>query len=140
MKDVVVDVGVMKLYDQPKDDCFRSFFSWLCAKGTLVASKGLVSEYGRQGNQLVFVLISRLQREGRYVLAANREIKDFKRDKHFKYTCNKQDIPHARLVFLSPRKRLISIDKKMVSDVNRFPKVDGVKACACHRPADCCDE
>jgi len=114
MKDVVVDASVMRLYDQPKD--------------------------GRSGREPIWVLLNELSRSGRYTVVPNAKLNAFKRDTHFRYTCNRSDIPHARLAFLSSRKHLVALDRKLVSDVRRFPRVDGSKPCACRRPPPGCCE
>lgn len=134
-KDIVIDTNVIRLYDKPKDKRFLAFFKWLREKGTLGVSKKLIAEYGGTGNRLIFVLINELQKKGRYDLIPNKKIKEFKKDKNFNYTCNNKDIYHARLVFLSKRKLLVGFDTKLVNDINRFKKVDGVKPKACKKPS-----
>ena len=137
LKDVVIDTNVMRLYDKPKDPIFIAFFHWLRTRGTLTASRKLISEYG--GTQdLIFVLINELARCGRYNLVSNAKIREFTQDRHFNYTCNPRDIPHVRLVLVSHRKRLIAFDKRLKNDVNSSPKVDGLKPCACSQPRKCC--
>lgn len=138
IKDVVLDTNVMRLYDKPKDPAFQVFFRWLRSAGTLTASQKLIAEYCGSTNTLIFVLINELLRDKRYNLIPSQVIKEFSQDKNFHYTCNNKDHYHARLVFLSYRKRLIGLDKKLVNDVNAFPKVDGVKPCACRHPKYCC--
>lgn len=137
-KDIVIDTNVMRLYDSPKDDVFKKFFHWIRSKGILTMSRKLLLEYGGSGNQKIFVLINELQRKGRYNLIGNKTLKTFTRDRHFKYTCNYKDKHHAKLVFLSHRKRLIAFDDRLIGDVNSFPKINGVKPCACKKPDKCC--
>jgi len=137
-KDIVVDTSVMRLYDSPKDDVFKKLFQWLRLNGTLTMSKKLLLEYGRSGQRKIFILINELQRKGRYNLIRNKTLEAFTRDRHFKYTCNYKDKYHAKLVFLSHRKRLIAFDNPLIHDVNSFPKIDGIKPCACKRPDKCC--
>ena len=138
LKDVVIDTSVMRLYDKPKDPVFIKFFYWLRARGTLTSSRKLILEYGGTGNYRIFVLINELVRDGRYNLVPKAKIEEFTQDRHFNYTCNRRDIPHVRLVLVSHRKRLISFDKRLINDVNYFPKVDGLKPCACSQPRQCC--
>lgn len=138
LKDVVIDTTVMRLYDKPKDPVFITFFYWLRARGTLTASRKLISEYGGTRNDRIFVLINELTRDGRYNLVSKAKIGGFTQDRHFNYTCNRSDIPHVRLVMVSHRKRLIAFDKRLKNDVNSFPKVDGLKPCACSQPRQCC--
>ena len=137
-KDVVIDTNVMRLYDSPKDKVFKLFFKWLRTKGTLTMSKKLLIEYGGTGNQKIFILINELQRNGRYNLVDSNVLKSFNHDKNFSYTCNNKDKYHAKLVFLSYRKRLIAFDNAFVNDVNLYPKVNGIKPCACKSPSNCC--
>lgn len=103
----------------------------------LCISQKLLSEYVGTGNRNIQILLGRLVRDSdrnRLINVAPEAIKEFKGDKNFKYTCNKEDVYHSRLVFLSPRKKLISQDKKIVHDINRFKKVDGIKPEAREKP------
>jgi hypothetical protein len=134
-KDVVIDQNVMRLYGAAKDVAFISFFTWLRQKGTLTMSRSLLKEYGGGGHDLVFVLINEMTRDGRYNLIGNSEIDAFTDDRHYRYTCNGKDRSHARLVFLSFRKRLIAFDRALRSDVNNFKRIDGIQPCACKRPS-----
>lgn len=135
MTDMVIDSCVMRLYDQPKDARIRDLFVWLHGEGTLCVSRYLLSEYQRQGNTLVAALIDRLTRRGRFSCIGNAEINSYKRDRHYNYCCNGADRRHARVVFLSARKRLVSFDEKLRQDVNGFSKCDGIKPIAVAHPA-----
>jgi len=135
--DIVIDTNVMGLYDSPKDENIKRLFRWLRSDGILTMSKRLLTEYGRSGNQKIFVLINELQRKGRYNLISNSEIDSFTEDKHFNYKSNYKDRAHARLVFLSIRKKLIALDSPLVDDVNSFKKINGIKPCAC-KATSCC--
>jgi len=137
-KDIVIDANVMRLYDKPKDTSIKRLFLWLRKSGTLACNRLLIAEYNRSSNPLIMTLINELQRDGRYNLFANNTIYSFSMDTHFNYTCNRQDISNARLVFLSNRKRLVSFDKNLRKDINSFPKVSGTKPCACRVPNSCC--
>ncbi len=134
MKDIVIDTNVIRLYDTPADPRFKALFIWLSSSGTLSVSKKLLNEYFGTGNRLLAPLINRLIAGKRFVAIESSEIKAFTLDRHFRYTCNYKDRWHARLVFLTTRKRLVSFDIPLVKDVNRFRKVDGIKARACHVP------
>jgi hypothetical protein len=137
-RDIVIDNNIMSLYDSPKDENIKMLFRWLREEGTLTASKNLIKEYRQSGNQKLVILINELNRKGRYLLITKSEIDSFKIDRHFNYTCNYKDREHAKLVFLSIRKRLIANDNKLVHDVNSFKKVNGIKPCACKNPQNCC--
>lgn len=137
-KDIVVDANVMRLYDNPKHQDIRALFDWLASSGSLAISQKLLNEYVASTNGFVLVLINRLIRDGRYHMYPKRDLEGFTMDRHYRYTCNKKDIHHARLVFLSYRKRLISFDKKLRKDVNEFRRIDGIKPCACRNPRGCC--
>jgi len=134
LRDVVIDANVMRLYDRPKDKVFIVLFKWLRADGVLTVSQKLVMEYARADKPQIIILIGEMQREGRYNLISTSAIRAFDADRHFKYTCNRDDISHARTVFLSFRKKMISLDRRLVSDINKFKKIDGVKPAACTKP------
>lgn len=135
--DIVIDNDAMAQLSNPRQAEFRLLFQWLAEKGILTVSRKLVLEYGR-GNDRALTLINLLSRDGRYHLVRNEEIESFTADRHFKYTCNGKDIPHARLTFLSSRKRLVTLDLRLAADVNRFKKVDKIQPCACGAPKGCC--
>lgn len=137
-RDIVIDTNVMRLYDTPKDSIFIDFFKWIKEKAFLRMSQKLLIEYDRSGNKKILILINELQRKGRYALVRNQELNSFTDDRHFNYTCNHEDINHARLVFISNSKRLIAFDNNLVKDVNSYHKINGVKPCACKKPKKCC--
>ena len=125
-RDLVIDTNVLILYDNPPDEIFTDLFTWLANEGTLVVSQKLVVEYGRASHRLLPGLIDQLIKAKRFIRIGSQEIKDFN-DQHYRYRCNSEDVWHARLVFLSPRKRLVSFDDKLVDDVNNFKKVQKIK-------------
>jgi hypothetical protein len=133
-KDIVIDTNVMRLYDKPADKTFVDLFAWLGEKGTLTVSQKLINEYEGTGNRLLAGLIDRLTKSSRYNRINNSALKAFNEDRHYNYTCNGQDRWHARLVFLSIRKRLVSIDNRLVNDVNDFRRVSGIKPRATRSP------
>ena len=133
--DIVIDSGVMRLYDNPKDERIRNLFGWLHAQGVLAVNQRLVAEYVGQGNRLVAALLDHLGRQARLIRCSNAQLRAFKADRHFKYRCNIEDIDHARLVFISCRKRLVSFDNKLRLDINRFPRVNKIKPRAMARPS-----
>ena len=138
-KDIVIDTNVMRLYASAKDKTFKVFFRWLRFEGTLTMSRKLLTEYGRS-NQNILILVNELQRKGRYNLISNDDLQSYDGDRHFNYTCNYKDKLHARLVFLSKRKRLISFDIRLSNDVNSYKRIEGIKPCACNNPRECCYE
>lgn len=129
--DIVVDTDC---YVQKANPVFKRLFGWLRSQGTLTVSQKLITEYFRTDNRFIATLLNHLIREDRLIRVRTQELKAFKQDKHYKYTCNGQDRWHARLVFLSHGKRLVSLDNRLVNDVNKFKKVDGVKPRACRYP------
>ncbi len=133
-KDIVIDVNVMCLYDTKKRNKFTPLFFWLREKGSLVVGPSLLQEYGGSRKNAIMVLINELHREGRYDNIVRSRIKSFKEDRHFKYTCNFKDQEHAKVVFLSYRKKLVTLDNNLRADVNKFNKVDGIKPSACNNP------
>jgi len=132
--DIVVDTNVIRLYDAPADESFKDFFTWLKDKGSLAISQKLLNEYSGTGNRLLAALLNKLMQEGRHNPISNHALKAFKEDKHVKYTCNYSDIQHARLVFLSNRKKLVSFDNKLCADVNAFKKINGIQPAAERHP------
>ena len=134
-KDIVVDTNVIRLYDKPSDPQFKSLFKWLHEHGTLAISQKLLAEYIGIGNTLLAGLINRLIANGRLSHIGSKELKAFAEDRRYRYRSNARDHWHARLVFLSTRKLLVSIDKKLVNDVNGFKKLGGVKPRASSSPS-----
>jgi hypothetical protein len=139
----------MRLYSAPLDPKYLVLFKWLAASGELYISQKLVNEYIGTGNRNITVLLSQMLRNstnnsnlpaGRphvmpcMVKVSKKSIEGFTDDRRYNYTCNIEDQYHSKLVFLSPRKKLISQDKKIVSDVNRFKKVLGIKPEAQMKP------
>lgn len=138
IKDIVIDANVMCLYDKPKYPSILALFEWLKSTGTLAVSKSLITEYMGSSNQLILVLINHLSRDNRYHMYSKSELNAFTLDRHYNYTCNGKDVPHARLVLISYRKRLVSFDGNLINDINKFKKVNGIKPCACREPGACC--
>ena len=132
--DLVIDANVMRLYSEPKDLTIKKLFIWLYNDGSLAISHAMLNEYNRHGNKLIFGLIQHLTKNGRITSVTNDKIKNFTADKKIKYTCNPEDIEHAKLVFLSIRKKLISFDDKLVNDINSAPKISKIKPSASNRP------
>lgn len=127
IKDVVIDTNVIRLYDAPGDPKLKALFVWLSEHGALAVSQKLLKEYDGIGNRLLAPLINRLIAQQRFLRISNSELRAFTEDRHRIYTCNPKDQWHARLVFLSIRKLLVSHDNKLVNDVNNFKKVSGIK-------------
>lgn len=132
----------MRLYSAPLDPKYLVLFKWLTAKGELYVSQKLINEYVGTGNRNITVLLAQMLRNSTMnsnlqngspkimpsmVKVSKKSIEGFTDDRRFNYTCNIEDQYHSKLVFLSPRKKLISQDKKVVSDVNGFKKVSGIK-------------
>ena len=128
MTSIVVDTCVMRLYDNPFDPRLKDFFSWVLESGSLCISQKLLNEYIGTGNKNITILLAELQKkEGRIFKVTNSDINNFSLDKKYNYTCNYEDTLHAKLVFLSPRKKMVSQDHKIIKDINGFKKVDKIK-------------
>ncbi len=135
-RDVVIDTQVMRLYNTPSDPRYKELFAWVVKGcGKLAVSQKLLVEYGGTQNMLIGVLLHQLQAEGRLIRVRNHQLNQIGIDKHYRYTCNSKDIDHARLVFLSNRKKLITHDQALADDVNGFKKVNGVKPSAVKQPS-----
>jgi hypothetical protein len=128
MNDIVIDTNIARLFDAPADPKLKPLFVWLKDRGHLAVSQSLLNEYSRHGNRLLAILIRDLIDKKRLNRISNQALKDFLHDKHYKYCCNLEDIPHARTVFLSNRKILISFDINLCKDVNGFKKLNKIKA------------
>jgi hypothetical protein len=136
MKDIIIDTNVIKLYDTPADPRYKELFTWLSERGALAMSMKLLNEWIGTGNRLLAPLVDRLIKEGRHNGISSAQLKAFtSEDKHYNYTCNKKDIDHARLVFLSDRKLLVAGDHKLRKDVNGFRKVSNIQPRAEQHPA-----
>jgi hypothetical protein len=134
MNDVVIDTNVARLFDAPADPKLKPLFGWLAKKGSLAVSQRLLVEYSRHGNQILAALIRDLDDSRRLNKIAAARIKAFTDDGHFAYKCNNADVWHARTVFLSVRKILVSFDGSLRDDVNAFKKIDGIKSRAFDYP------
>jgi hypothetical protein len=134
IKDIVVDTNVIRLYNNPADPLIRAFFFWIANRGTLTVSQRLLVEYCRIGKRDIAALIDRLTRNQRLNPVSAKDLQNFVEDRHHKYTCNFKDTWHARLVFLSIRKRLVGGDKRLINDVNGFKKINGIKPQATKSP------
>lgn len=137
MTSIVIDTCVLRLYDSPADPIYKDLFYWIKSEGKLCISKKLVQEYVATGNRNITLLLTELSKNSdnmRLKWVENSEIKSFKEDKTYRYTCNIEDINHARLVFLSERKKMISQDKKLIDDINGFKKISGIKPEAAKHP------
>lgn len=133
-QDIVLDSCVMRLYNTPADPLMKQLFKWLYTEGTLYISLPLVHEYNRHGNPLVASLLTHLGAQNRLTKVAKKSITDYDGDRKFKYLCNQEDIAHARLTFISPRKKLVSFDDALRGDVNRYRSINGVKPKAVKQP------
>lgn len=137
MSSIVIDTCVIRLYDAPLDPNYVKLFRWVQNDGTLYITKKLLIEYIGTGNRNIQILLNQLtkhEEKSRLITLKSSQINAFNEDKNYNYTCNLEDIYHSKLVFLSPRKKLISQDKKIIADVNGFKKVDGIKPSAMIRP------
>ncbi|MGB2519093.1 hypothetical protein [Shewanella algae] len=137
MTSIVIDTCVLRLYDAPLDPNYTNLFRWVQSAGTLYVSQKLVNEYIGTGNRNIQILLSALVKHAdniRLVKLKKSDIESFDEDKRYNYTCNKEDVYHAKLVFLSPRKKLVSQDRKILADVNGFKKVNGIQPAAEIRP------
>jgi hypothetical protein len=134
VKDIVVDTNVIKLYNNPGDPLIRALFFWIRDHGTLTISQKMLIEYGGIGNRDLAGLLNRLQLDQRLNPIKTQEFKNFASDLHYSYTCNSKDRWVAKLVFLSFRKKLVANDKRLVNDINRFKKVNGIKPQATKSP------
>src|ERR1044072_5361998 len=125
-RDIVIDTNIIRLYENPDDPLIRALFIWIRDHGTLAVSPRLLQEYMRIGNRDLAGLINRLTVVGRLSSISNQMLKQFTDDRHYRYTANPKDRWHAKLVFLSVRKRLVGVDKKLLNDINGFKRIGGV--------------
>lgn len=132
--DIVVDSCVMRLYNSPGDPNLKYFFAWLKDDGTLCLSNPMLSEYQRHGNPLIASLLNYLGAQNRLIHVSNATIKSFTSDRGYAYICNAADIPHARLTFVSTRKKLVSFDNNLRTSVSKFKKINGIKPTATKVP------
>lgn len=132
MKDIVVDTSAMRLFEGAKDPDFKNFFRWLVSEGVLTVSNYLLKEYSGIGSNGVAALIDILRSTNppRYNKIERKRIDTFN-DRGFRYSCNRKDKCHVKLVMLSFRRLALAQDSNLVNDVNRFPRY---KARAAKRP------
>jgi len=133
-RDIVIDTNIIRLYENPDDPLIRALFMWIRDHGTLSVSPKLLQEYRGIGNRDLAGLLNRLNLAGRLSSISNQTLRRFTEDRHYNYTSNRKDRWHAKLVFLSVRKRLVGVDKKLLNDINGFKRIGGVKPQATNRP------
>lgn len=134
---LVVDTCVLRLYDAPADPVYKDLFKWLMEKGKLCVTQKLLNEYLGTGNKNIEVLLAEYVRNSenpRLIRFTKNQIDGFKDDRNYNYTCNIEDRYHAKLVFLSPRKKLVTQDNKLANDINKFKKVDRIQPVAVSHP------
>jgi hypothetical protein len=132
--DLVVDNDVMSRYGSAAARPYRNLFAWLDCCGSLCCCQHLLNEYNRQGSPLVWGLIQKLIREGRYSKIKKTTLEAFAAfDGAYAYTCNGEDISVARTVFRSFRKVLVSMDQRLRNDVNGFSRINGIRPQAFER-------
>lgn len=137
MNSLVIDTCVLRLYDTPADPNYKKLFKWLTESGKLCVTQKLLNEYYGTGNRNIQILLAEFNRDAknpRLIKYNKSQIESFNDDKNYNYTCNIEDRYHAKLVFLSPRKKIITQDNKLANDINGFRKVDKVKPLATNRP------
>lgn len=126
--DVVIDADRMSRYGRTGSGSLSTMFQWLHCCGSLCVSRHLLVEYGRQNSMYISALLNKLMTSGRLATIKRQTVEAFNvYDRHYRYTCNAEDIPNARLVFRSFRKVLISNDERLRKDVNDFGLVNGVQ-------------
>lgn len=133
-KDIIIDTNTIRLYDNPADPLIKALFLWLKDHGTLTVSKKLIVEYVGIGNKDLAGLLNHLIVQNRYRLVSTIDLKKFSEDKRYKYTCNLKDKWHAKLVFLSIRKLLVTGDNPLCNDVNNFKTINKIQPRATKRP------
>ncbi|CDT85712.1 conserved hypothetical protein [Vibrio coralliirubri] len=130
MSSIIIDTCVLTHYQNPMDPNYKKLFSWVNDKGVLYVTQKLLNEYYGTGNQGIAVLLAELVKDAdniRLVKVKKNVIEGFTQDKRYNYTANIEDQYHAKLTFVSPRKKLISRDNKLINDVNGFSKVDKIQ-------------
>jgi len=127
--DLIIDANTMGLYGTPAAKSHKAMFSWLGCCGSLCWSRPILGEYQKQGSPLVAAIVDTLMKEGRFSFIKRSTLESFEvMDRNYPYTCNHEDIPVARTVFRSYRKLLVSADRRLLSDVNGFRVVGGIKS------------
>lgn len=130
MNDIVIDTNVLCKYDAPLDPKLMKLFSWVKDFGHLACSDYLMKEYIGTGNRNIIILLSLLNKHAensRLHTIEKHKIDQFKKDRMYKYQCNIEDVKHARLTFLSKRKKMITLDAKLKKDINLFNKIDKIQ-------------
>lgn len=153
-KDIFIDNNIASKFSNPQDAEYIKLTKWLMdydesdkenieSYAHLVLSKKLIMEYGRSCQHAtsassIPIIIAMLQRQGRYNMITNEEIKQFK-NQYFskavikKLKCNSPDRDHIPTVMLSDRKYALSYDKNFCNDIVNFP---GFNATVAVRPED----
>ena len=137
MKDIFIDTNAALHLHNPVDAEYKNFLRWLFSVGCLAVSNALLTEYGRS-NQNLITITDRLLREGRLNRISNNDLKKIRHPKQVerKFTSNRKDWEHIKVVMLSHRKYAIIEDKNFRNDVNNYPKVKGKKAIGVSRPEE----
>jgi hypothetical protein len=133
--DIVIDVTVMSKFGVAKDPKIIALFEWLATHGCLRTNEKLIGKYTGSCNYLIAGLINNLLKEGRHKPISTSDLKALKLPR-FRFTCGAEDQWHAKTVFLSERKKLVTFDNKFLTDINNFPLVNKIKPEATKSP-DC---
>lgn len=137
MSSLVIDTCVLRLYDAPADPVYKDLFKWLTETGKLCVTQKLLNEYYGTGNRNIEILLAEFNRNSediRLIKFNKNQIEGFADDKNYNYSCNIEDRYHAKLVFLSPRKKMVTQDNKLTNDINGFKKIDKIKPIALSHP------
>ena len=136
MSSIVIDNDVMCLFSTEdmklaNGDAYRLLFEWLRVEGILVVSKKMMTEYqdSFRGSPNLSGLIGLLIKEDRFMEISNADIKKvrFTKTEQKRFQSNQKDRPHIALVIVSPRKKMLSKDVKLCSDINGLRKINKIK-------------
>lgn len=137
MKDIFIDNCCSPWFNNPLGPDIKKLILWLrngnsstpTLRTTLCVSKKLINEYkaSNQGCQVqssIPILIDLLLREGRLNNIEEKAIQKLKSRafKNVNLVSNKKDHHHIALVLLSFRRIALTTDKKLTTDLSKFPK------------------
>mgnify|MGYP000894065058 CR=1 FL=1 len=134
MDDIFIDNDAACNFNNNIQGEYSELYLWLISRGYLAVSRHILKEYNDSNNGSnvgcsILIIIAELTKHNRLNRIEDNRINAFMRKPHFKhynFTANYKDKKHVATIMLSHRQYAISLDNRLVSDVNGFPRFQGV--------------
>ena len=140
MEDIVIDNNVAKNFANPMDQDYKAFIKWLFNKGSLAVCSKLIREYNLtsqlcKSDTNICIILDYLTKRGRLNNISNDRLRLFNIPKRILKTLRShaKDRFLIKIVLLSFRKLLITLETNLQFDINNYP---GYSAIAVSSPCD----